>query len=95
MIKDDAGARDFKLILDLRQHGTESVVGPGMAKYQGPSIIAYNSAKFQDADFQSIQRIGDSLKKVRERRCWRCWRCFIIDFIFIYYLVFLKYFLFF
>ena len=33
-----------------------------MAQYQGPAIIAYNSARFQEADFQSIQRIGDSLK---------------------------------
>lgn len=29
----------------------------------GPSLIAYNSAKFTETDFQSIQRIGDSLKK--------------------------------
>ena len=59
---DDAGARNFKLCLDLRQHGTSTVVGPGMAQYQGPAILAYNSARFQEADFQSIRRIGDSLK---------------------------------
>ena len=64
---DDAGARDFKLCLDLRQHGTGSVVGPGMAQYQGPAIVAYNSARFQEADFQSIQRIGDSLKKATSK----------------------------
>ena len=64
---DDAGARDFKLCLDLRQHGTTSVVGPGMAQYQGPSILAYNSAQFQEADFASIQRIGDSLKKATSK----------------------------
>lgn len=29
----------------------------------GPSLIAFNSAKFTETDFQSIQRIGDSLKK--------------------------------
>lgn len=64
---DDAGARDFKLCLDLRQHGTASVVGPGMAQYQGPAILAYNSAQFQEADFASIQRIGDSLKKATSK----------------------------
>lgn len=64
---DDAGARDFKLCLDLRQHGTASVVGPGMAQYQGPAILAYNSAMFQEADFASIQRIGDSLKKATSK----------------------------
>jgi sacsin len=30
---------------------------------KGPSLIAYNSAKFSETDFKSIQRIGDSLKK--------------------------------
>lgn len=29
----------------------------------GPSLLAYNSALFTETDFQSIQRIGDSLKK--------------------------------
>ena len=64
---DDAGARDFKLCLDLRQHGTATVVGSGMRQFQGPSILAFNSAKFQEADFQSIQRIGDSLKKATSK----------------------------
>ena len=30
---------------------------------KGPSLLCYNSAKFTDTDFKSIQRIGDSLKK--------------------------------
>ncbi len=30
---------------------------------KGPSLISYNSAKFTETDFKSIQRIGDSLKK--------------------------------
>jgi len=30
-----------------------------------PSLLAYNSAKFTAVDFQSIQRIGDSLKKTK------------------------------
>ena len=38
-----------------------------MAQYQGPSILAYNSARFQEADFASIQRIGDSLKKATSK----------------------------
>ena len=29
----------------------------------GPSLLAYNSAKFTETDFKSIQQIGDSLKK--------------------------------
>ena len=30
---------------------------------KGPSLLAFNSAKFTDVDFKSIQQIGDSLKK--------------------------------
>jgi len=30
---------------------------------KGPSLLAFNSEKFTDVDFKSIQQIGDSLKK--------------------------------
>ena len=30
---------------------------------KGPSLLAYNSGKFTETDFKSIQQIGDSLKK--------------------------------
>jgi sacsin len=38
-----------------------------MAGFQGLSLLAYNSAQFQEADWVSIQRIGDSLKKATSK----------------------------
>jgi sacsin len=52
---DDAGAADVCFCLDLRQHGTESLVAKGLAPFQGPALLAFNSARFTDRDFESIQ----------------------------------------
>ena len=60
---DDAGAQEFKLCLDERAHASRALVAEQMAGFQGLSLLAYNSAQFQEADWASIQRIGDSLKK--------------------------------
>lgn len=60
---DDAGASSFDLCLDARAHGTDTLVSPSMAAFQGPAILAHNDAVFTDVDFESIQRLGDSLKK--------------------------------
>lgn len=38
-----------------------------MASLQGPALLCYNDAQFSEVDFQSIQRIGDSLKKEESR----------------------------
>jgi hypothetical protein len=35
-----------------------------LVQFQGPALLAYNSGVFTPIDFESIQRIGDSLKKV-------------------------------
>lgn len=63
---DDAGARVFSVCLDERHHGGNNVADPKLAQFQGPAILAYNSAVFTERDFQSIQRIGDSLKKTAD-----------------------------
>ena len=63
---DDAGARTFSVCLDCRQHGTKMVADGALAQFQGPALLAYNSGMFTDRDFQSIQRIGDSLKKTAD-----------------------------
>ena len=60
---DDASATDISFVLDLRHHGTEKLWAPTMKDFQGPALLAYNSSKFTKTDFESIQRIGDSLKK--------------------------------
>lgn len=60
---DDAGATEVILCLDHRRLSTDSALSAKMAQFQGPALLAYNSAMFTDKDFESIQRIGDSLKK--------------------------------
>ncbi|KAL3671864.1 hypothetical protein V7S43_002532 [Phytophthora oleae] len=60
---DDAGASEVNLCLDYRQHVASGLAYEKLASFQGPSLLVHNNAMFTDADFQSIQRIGDSLKK--------------------------------
>jgi sacsin len=33
-----------------------------LAQYQGPALLAFNSGLFQDKDFESLSKLGDSLK---------------------------------
>ncbi len=54
--------------LDTRRHGTEKLPSPSLAQFQGPSLLVYNNAEFTETDFQSIQRIGDSLKKTEDSK---------------------------
>jgi sacsin len=60
---DDAGATVVKLCLDGRNHGTETLAFSNTARFQGPSLVAFNDARFSDSDFTSISRIGDSVKR--------------------------------
>eukprot|EP01041_Mallomonas_annulata_P011611 gene11611-24311_t len=63
---DDAGARTVSFCLDMRQHGTTTVADKALAQFQGPPLLVYNDAVFTSEDFQSIQRIGDSLKETND-----------------------------
>lgn len=65
---DDAGAKHVCFCLDMREHKTEKAVNQELKQFQGPSLLVYNSAIFSAEDFQSIQRIGDSLKKTAETK---------------------------
>lgn len=64
---DDAGAKTISFCYDKRIHPAEKLAGPSLAEFQGPALMVYNDAQFSDADFESIQRIGDSLKKLEEK----------------------------
>ncbi|CAK9135400.1 unnamed protein product [Ilex paraguariensis] len=59
---DDASATKVCLCLDRRVHGTESLLSPKVAQWQGPALLAYNNAVFTEDDFVSISRIGGSSK---------------------------------
>lgn len=49
---DDAGAREVRLCLDLRQHGTAGLPTPKLAEFQGPALLVYNDGVFTDTDFR-------------------------------------------
>lgn len=63
---DDAGARCIDFCLDERQHGTASLLGPGLAPLQGPALMVHNDAMFNEGDFRSISNIGDSIKRAQD-----------------------------
>ncbi|KXZ55127.1 hypothetical protein GPECTOR_3g279 [Gonium pectorale] len=68
---DDAKASCIKFVLDCRQHGTGSLLGPRMAAFQGPALLAFNDGVFSERDLESISRIGDSKKKEEEGKTGR------------------------
>lgn len=49
---DDAGAREVRLCLDLRKHGTVGLPTPVLAQFQGPALMVYNDGVFTDTDFR-------------------------------------------
>ncbi|KAH9222449.1 hypothetical protein DL95DRAFT_441261 [Leptodontidium sp. 2 PMI_412] len=59
---DDAGATEVRFVLDDRTHPTENLISPSLAQYQGPALLSFNNAVFLDKDFESLSRLGDSLK---------------------------------
>lgn len=62
---DDAGSKYFRVCLDKRTNafGTSSLLGPSMAEFQGPALYQYDDASFKPEDFESIQKVGDGLKR--------------------------------
>ena len=69
---DDAGASTVHFYLDNRAHGTHSLVEPQLAMFQGPSLLAYNDAIFQDKDWQSIQDMQQSVKAEDPFKVGKC-----------------------
>jgi hypothetical protein len=45
---DDAKARSVKFILDLKEYNKNTIVMEEFAQYQGPALLAYNSATFSE-----------------------------------------------
>ncbi len=60
---DDAGARTVRFYLDNRHHGTQSLVHRDLTRFQGPALLAYNDAKFEDGDWEGIQNLQRSGKR--------------------------------
>lgn len=51
---DDAGAREVRLCLDLRQHGTGSLPNEALAQFQGPALLVFNDGVFTETDFRCL-----------------------------------------
>ncbi|KAG8937653.1 hypothetical protein FRC00_002981 [Tulasnella sp. 408] len=64
---DDAGGQIQKFILDTRPQPRSDLFNSALEACQGPSIIAYNNAKFSDKDWESITHISYSSKKNDDR----------------------------
>ena len=59
---DDAGASTVHFYLDSRQHGSQSLINPSLAQFQGPALLSYNDAMFQEKDWESITKMQQSVK---------------------------------
>lgn len=55
---DDAQATEVAFVWDWRQFGTQSLISPEMARWQGPCLWAYNDASFTAQDFENITQLG-------------------------------------
>ena len=53
---DDAGAKQFKILLDKRTnvYGKSSLLDPMMADFQGAALFQYDDVSFNSRDFQSM-----------------------------------------
>ncbi|ESN95266.1 hypothetical protein HELRODRAFT_193608 [Helobdella robusta] len=62
---EDAGAREVKFLYDRHVYATDSrqLAGPGMAKYQGPALYAYNSGLFDEDDWKGLRMLSQSVKQ--------------------------------
>jgi hypothetical protein len=53
-------------VLDQRSHPINSLYDVKLAVTQGPALLAYNNALFNDEDWQSLQNLERSFKKLDE-----------------------------
>jgi len=67
---DDAKARELIFIFDKRKHPIGTLIHSKMRKseknlalLQGPALIAYNSAVFEDKDFKGLENLGSGAKR--------------------------------
>ncbi|KAI6660973.1 Sacsin [Oopsacas minuta] len=79
---DDAHATEVHFLLDETQHGTEFLLHPDVAKYQGPALYAWNNAVFDDEDWEGIQNISISHKEKKLLKVGR----FALGFISVYHI---------
>ena len=55
---DDAKATKMYVILDMQQHGTESLPSVEWEDLQGPALLVWNDSVFSEKDLEGIQKLG-------------------------------------
>ncbi|KAI0784872.1 hypothetical protein C8Q75DRAFT_894291 [Abortiporus biennis] len=60
---DDAKARIQIFVLDHRTYPGSHLIDPRLVEAQGPSLLAYNNATFNEQDWIALQRINESSKR--------------------------------
>ncbi len=55
---DDAKATKMYVILDMRQHGTDSLPSDEWKDLQGPALLVWNDSVFSEEDLKGIQQLG-------------------------------------
>ena len=54
---DDAEATEVKFFIDKRSHGQQNLLHHGLAKFQGPALLAYNNAVFTKFHVTGKQKV--------------------------------------
>lgn len=49
-------------MLDTSSYPNENLIDNGLAEHQGPALLVYNDREFTEDDFDSLLRLGDSVK---------------------------------
>ena len=53
----------MKFLMDRRQHPTDDLLDHRLSKFQGPALLAWNNAVFEDSDWDHIGKMYDSEKE--------------------------------
>ena len=55
----------MSFVLDSRQgfYGRNSLVARSLCQFQGPALYAQNNARFEESDWENLQKLMDSDKK--------------------------------
>ncbi|KAF8925746.1 hypothetical protein BGZ58_000516, partial [Dissophora ornata] len=59
----DAGATKCTFMLDNRSFETSKILSKEMAAWQGPALVIYNNAEFNEEDFKALSNLGVGNKR--------------------------------
>lgn len=62
---EDAGAKVIRFLYDKHTYGTDKkqLHDPGLARFQGPALYAYNDGLFSEDDWRGLRMLSDSVKQ--------------------------------